>query len=574
MDAPSGDPDRKRRDGAFDDRLGTGRTSGTLAENVHALLRSGGGLFLFYYPLVRKLYADAWTPVVAYEALRAERPTLLESAEHGARVGRYSVLAYRPLLTFTYAVESAGGPGAARIRDLSSGTEERLTEAPEAALEAFLTRIRRHPGAPAPDVPFVGAAIGAFSFELAYGGKAPVIRGPATPEKGPEGAPRAKDARAKGASAADPLALIRVFLPGRLVVFDHLTKTAAYVGLVPLSSPELGSAERAALTEAEAALEAEAEAFVARLGKTALPALQGDRGEVPEMPVTAEPVDGAFVEQVGSVLAAVRRGAVEQVVLSRRYEVAGTFDPFLVYRYLRAENPSPYLFLLDLSGFGGDVYAGSSPESLVRIEGGRISTRPIAGTRPRGKTPEEDARLEAELLADAKEAAEHDMLVRLAEDDLRAVADPETVRIEAYRTVERYSHVMHLVSHLSGRLRREVTPVEALFRLFPAGTVSGAPRAAALALIRRLEPEPRGLYAGGVGWIHPDGDLDLAIAIRTIRFYAGGATVQAGAGIVAGSVPERELEETRRKAMALLRALARSTAHAEPFAATGKGHRQ
>jgi anthranilate synthase component 1 len=245
-------------------------------------------------------------------------------------------------------------------------------------------------------------------------------------------------------------------------------------------------------------------------------------------------------------------GDIYQVVLSQRLDVRVTADPFTVYRALRHVNPSPYMYYLRV---GDLAIVGSSPEMLVRVEGRHVETHPIAGTRPRGRTPEEDTRLGEELKRDEKERAEHVMLVDLGRNDLGRVCEYGTVRVPQYMTLERYSHVMHLVSRVEGRLAEACDRLDALVSCFPAGTVSGAPKIRAMEIIAGLEPSWRGVYAGAVGYIDFAGNLDFCIAIRTIAMRDGLAQVQAGAGIVADSNPATEYEETRSKAQALLNAL-------------------
>jgi anthranilate synthase component 1 len=248
----------------------------------------------------------------------------------------------------------------------------------------------------------------------------------------------------------------------------------------------------------------------------------------------------------------IRAGDAFQIVLSRRLQMPLRADPVQVYRALRAVDPAPYLFVLELDG---TTVLGASPETLVRCEGRRLWYRPIAGTRPRGRTEEEDLALEAELRADPKERAEHVMLVDLGRNDLGRVAEPGSVRVDALMEVERYSHVMHLVSRLSAELRRGLDRFDALTSCFPAGTVTGAPKVRAMQILDELEPQPRGVYGGAVLYADHAGALDACIAIRTMVARGGRAVLQAGAGLVADSVPEREFDETQAKAGALLRAI-------------------
>jgi anthranilate synthase component 1 len=245
-------------------------------------------------------------------------------------------------------------------------------------------------------------------------------------------------------------------------------------------------------------------------------------------------------------------GEIFQGVVSRRIDCDYPADPFAIYTALRAMNPGPYMYYLD---FGGMQIAGASPEMLVRVEKGIVTTVPIAGTRPRGQTPEEDERLGRELLADEKERAEHTMLVDLARNDLGRVCRYGSVRPVSFMDVEKYSHVQHIVSVVQGTLDDRYDCFDAFASCFPAGTVSGAPKIRAMQIIEAVEPSPRGVYAGAVGYAGVDGSLECAIAIRTVVVQAGTASVQVGAGIVADSVPEKEWEETENKARAMLRAI-------------------
>jgi anthranilate synthase component 1 len=259
-----------------------------------------------------------------------------------------------------------------------------------------------------------------------------------------------------------------------------------------------------------------------------------------------------FESKVEKIKEYITAGEVIQVVLSQRLAQPTDLPPFEIYRALRTINPSPYMFYLD---YGDFQIVGASPEVLVRAEDGMVMTRPLAGTRPRGKTPQEDAALEKELRNDEKERAEHIMLVDLGRNDIGRVSQPGTVAVSELMEVERYSHVMHLVTHVQGKLRPEMNSFDALRACFPAGTVSGAPKLRAMEIIAEMEPEKRGAYAGAAGYFSFSGNMDMAIAIRTMVVNKGVAYVQAGAGIVYDSVPAREYEESINKARALLKAL-------------------
>ncbi|HZG78317.1 MAG TPA: anthranilate synthase component I family protein, partial [Paenibacillus sp.] len=259
-----------------------------------------------------------------------------------------------------------------------------------------------------------------------------------------------------------------------------------------------------------------------------------------------------FLANVVKAKEYIRAGDIFQVVLSQRFEMDTDVSPLHVYRVLRTMNPSPYMYYLKM---GEERIVGTSPELLVRVEGGKVQTRPIAGTRPRGKTPEADQALERELLADEKELAEHLMLVDLGRNDIGRVSVPGTVKVDAYMEIERYSHVMHIVSNVSGEMRKDKDFYDAFLSCMPAGTVSGAPKLRAMEIIAELEHEARGAYAGAIGYLGFSGNLDTCITIRTIIFREGKAYVQAGAGIVWDSVPEKEYEETVNKAKGMLTAI-------------------
>ncbi|MBA7486756.1 Anthranilate synthase component 1 [subsurface metagenome] len=281
------------------------------------------------------------------------------------------------------------------------------------------------------------------------------------------------------------------------------------------------------------------------------------RQKVATRPANGYPLSSNFSEEdfaksVLKIKQYITEGEAIQVVLSQRFAQPTDAAPFEIYRALRTINPSPYMFFLDFIDFH---IIGASPEILVRVEDGMVMTRPLAGTRPRGKNPAEDARLEQELRSDEKECAEHIMLVDLGRNDIGRVSEPGSVAVSDLMEVERYSHVMHLVTHVQGKLRHDLTAFDALQACFPAGTVSGAPKIRAMEIIAELEPEKRGLYAGAAGYFSFSGNMDMAIAIRTMVVKKGIAYTQAGCGVVYDSVPEREYKETLNKAQALLKAI-------------------
>jgi anthranilate synthase component 1 len=328
-----------------------------------------------------------------------------------------------------------------------------------------------------------------------------------------------------------------------VVIFDHVRHTMKIVANA-LVDDDGGVAYRQAVEKVERLYEALRSPLVPPNGA----------GRVQPVVDTDMPVAG-FLGAVERAKEYIRAGDIFQVVLSRRFSMGlDGVDGLDIYRALRTVNPSPYMFFLD---FDGVKIIGSSPELLVRLEGGVVETRPLAGTRPRGATEADDLTMEAQLLADEKERAEHVMLVDLGRNDLGRVCDYGTVRVTDLMQVERFSHVMHIVSDVQGRLRPGLDAVDVLRACFPAGTVTGAPKVRAMEIIDELEPVARGPYAGAVGYFSFSGSMDTAITIRTIVMAGGRAYIQAGAGIVADSVPEREYVETVNKAKALVRAIER-----------------
>lgn len=442
--------------------------------------------------------ADLDTPVSAFLKLAPFRPCfLLESADGGERLGRYSFIGFGEALslvldrgTLTVGAESSPAPT----------NREALLSAFRAALE----RIPR-PGREAGVIPFTGGLVGVTGYDLV----------------------RRFEKLGPSRAATQALPEASYVAPQSMLVFDHLTRRVALLHDGP-------DAERRALRR---------EVIAALRGPVPLRPASG-RHAPPRPSLEGE----GFIAAVERAKGHIRAGDVFQLVLSVCFSGEAAVHPFEVYRALRLLNPSPYLYFLQL----GDLsVVGSSPEALVKLNGRMAALRPIAGTRPRGRSDEEDRRLEEELLADPKEAAEHVMLVDLARNDLGRVAVPGTIRVDPYRIIERYSHVMHIVSGVNGVLAPEADAFDLFAATFPAGTVVGAPKVRAMELIDEMEPVGRGLYAGTVGYFGHGGGMDQAIAIRTLVFRDGTYTFQAGAGIVADSRPEAELAEVRAKAAAL-----------------------
>lgn len=489
-------------------------------------------------PVARELGADTETPVTLYSRFRErEFSFLLESVEGSEKLARYSFIGIDPLAVYRHkgrVGEFIAPPGTFRENLVAALQQSGLNpqEAPEGVLVVegnpvkILSNLMRFFNAPAlPELPrFYGGAVGYLSYDLVRW----LERLPALTE--------------------DDLGLPEVFLvfTGALLILDHLKHS---LRVVVNTLPDAGAGR-----EYEKAVEQIA--LVCRLLEEKAP-LRGERSNLYLEPgrsccsteVHSNMSAEEFMARVRKAKEYIRKGDILQVVLSQRLQVPFKGDAFLVYRLLRRLNPSPYLYYLHL---GDLVVAGSSPEMLVRVEGGEVETRPIAGTRPRGKDPIQDEVLEKELLADPKERAEHVMLVDLGRNDLGRVCQPGTVTVPQFMVVERYSHVMHLVSSVRGKLAPGKTSLDALWACFPAGTVSGAPKVRAMEIIEELEPQRRGPYAGAVGYLGFSGNLDMAITIRTIVFCRGRAYVQAGAGIVADSEPQKEYQETINKAMALL----------------------
>jgi anthranilate synthase component 1 len=470
-----------------------------------------------HWPLVpvwAELLADVSTPVGVFPALANGRPgALLESVERSERWGRYSFVAGDPAAILTVDADGLRMEGA--VRDLPLELPAPGTPAP-AALRAVAEALRapRLPGLP----PLTGGLVGYLAYEAAL-----LLDGHPHPGRA-------------------PVPPMRFLVADRAAVFDHWRQRLFLVAYAP------GSGRR---DEGVRALE-EMAARVPSNG-TLAPEPVGGEPQGLGAASTASVEEAAFRDSVSRAREHILAGDIFQAVLSRRLSVPAPEGGLPIYRRLRVVNPAPYMFLLRMPGL---ELAGSSPEPLIRVEGRRVTTRPIAGTRPRGRDEHEDRRLERELLADPKERAEHAMLVDLARNDLGRVCRAGSVRVTELMSVERFSRVMHIVSTVEGELSDESSPLDALAAAFPAGTVTGAPKRRAMEIIAEEEPVARGPYAGAVGYLTFAGDLDFCITIRTAVVADGQAHVQAGAGIVADSDPGRELRETQAKASALLQAVA------------------
>jgi anthranilate synthase component 1 len=483
-------------------------------------------------PVQHHFLDDTETPVSAFLKLRqAAGCFLLESAEQGLRLGRYSFLGIKAWES----VRLSGTTVTIRRHgvDTSSDLDGRGDD-PFAFMAEHLSRYRvpSLEGMP----PFVGGAVGYFGYDC-------VRRVEHLP-----------------ASPPDDLGLpdMAFLLTDVIVVFDHLRHTITLLtNIFCDEEPDLDAAYTAAvrrLAEVKARLRAP------------IPppkwSLDRDRAadEREGAPVRSNFERRRFLAAVERIREYIYAGDAFQIVLSQRFERPVAVSGFSIYRGLRAVNPSPYMYYIAFRDF---EVVGSSPEPLVTVTGRRAETRPIAGTRPRGATPAEDAALAEEMLSDEKERAEHLMLVDLGRNDLGRVCRAGTVKTEEFMEVERYSHVMHMVSSVVGELEEGVGASDALRAVFPAGTVSGAPKVRAMEIIDELEPTRRGPYAGAIGYLSYSGDLDSCIYIRTILVRDGRAYIQAGAGIVADSEPEREYAETENKARAMLRAIELATAQEE-----------
>jgi len=468
-------------------------------------------------PVVKSVSADLLTPVSAFLAIAEREPHafLLESAERGEQIGRYTFLGVRPYMRVSArgnAIEIECG----RHRERREGN----------IFQVIKELLREHRPAIVPGIPpFTAGAVGYFAYDVV------------------------RQLEKIGDHAKDDLSLPDAALMffDRLLAFDHLRHQIHIVATADISRESSRGAYERALRDI-AGLEK-------KLAAGLRPTLwrKSMRRRPSQLDVHAGTSRKLFLRSVERCKEYIAAGDIFQVVLSQRLDFEPDVEPFNLYRALRQVNPSPYLYFLRM---GENCILGSSPEMLVRVTGRRLEYRPIAGTHPRGRDEAEDQRLEQQMRSDEKERAEHVMLVDLGRNDLGRVSEYGSVKVKDLMYVERYSHVMHLVSALEGKLRKDLDALDAFAACFPAGTLSGAPKVRAMQIIEELEPTRRGIYGGSVLYADFAGNLDSCIGIRTLLIQGKHAYLQAGAGIVADSDPAREFEESMNKAQALLRAVA------------------
>ena len=474
-------------------------------------------------PVWRQLLADRLTPVTAFELLGdADHAFLLESVVGIEKIGRYSFIATSP--SFVY--EAKDGRAVVRGEGNANGTH--ATTDPLADLERLLPKKRYHHDPRLPN--FTGGLVGYAGYDTIRYYEGEKLTSPPADDRG--------------------LPDILFGFYGELVIFDHLDKTIKVVANAEADKSNASAAYRDAC--------ARIDSIVARLQKP----VAGEQGEIDTsgqvtLAFESNMTRAAFEEAVTRGKEYIKAGDIFQFVPSQRLRVASKARPFDVYRALRVINPSPFMFFLKSPAC---TLIGASPEILCRVMDGEVTSRPLAGTRRRGASDAEDRALEEELLADPKERAEHVMLVDLHRNDVGRVSEIGSVKVSDVMTVERYSHVMHITSHVSGKLEHGRSAMDALKVSLPVGTVSGAPKIRAMQIIDELEPTRRGPYGGAVGYLDFAGNMDTCIALRTMVWHAGGEAggvydVQAGAGVVADSVPAMEYEETMNKAKALLKAV-------------------
>ncbi len=474
-----------------------------------------------FVPVWKEIMADLLTPVSAFLKIaeHSDYAFLLESVEGGERVARYSFLGKDPFLV----ARSRGGRTIVEQSGATTESDEPFVERVRSLMASFQAPF-------VPELPrFTGGAVGFISYDAA-----------------PSFEPALRTAWRNVPPSDEDEGAFMLF--DTVLAFDHVKHRILLIANARITPEEnLEALYQFACAKI---------AFLERELDRALSQTELSAREAPA--VRANVTRDGFEDSVRTLQEHIGAGDIYQAVLSQRFELDVDAEPFTIYRALRHVNPSPYMYFIRM---GKLSIVGSSPEMLVRVEGRRVETHPIAGTRPRGRTDEEDLRLADELKRNEKERAEHVMLVDLGRNDLGRVCEYGSVRVPEFMGLERFSHVMHLVSRVEGRLAEDRDRLDALMATFPAGTVSGAPKIRAMELLASLEPTRRGIYAGAIGYLDFAGNLDFCIAIRTITILGRTASIQAGAGIVADSNPAAEYEETRDKARALLRAI--ELAHVE-----------
>ena len=450
--------------------------------------------------VLKQINGDTLTPIAIYEALQGQHKVLFESNAKFKDSGRYSFIALDP-------IGELKGDGEACMYQFQGQAQQTIQKPVLTTLKELLP-IRKEPYPFA----FFGGAIGYFGYETAF------------------------HFENIGEIVGDVYNMpdVHVFFYDQFIVIDHLKQQ---VSIVVIDLLQQGRSEQDML------------AAVKKIETQITQNVIYPEVAVGDVHFTPTIEKARFIEMVETAKEHIRRGDIFQVVLSQTFEAKFNENPFSLYRKLRTTNPSPYMFYMD---FGPYTLLGTSPESLVKVQNGIVTTNPIAGTKPRGKTPQEDEAIAQMLLHDVKEIAEHKMLIDLGRNDVGRVSKIGTVEVTKYMEIEKYKYVMHIVSEVIGQLRDEAHLVDVLAASLPAGTVSGAPKIRAMQIINTLEQRKRGIYAGAIGYLSVSGNMDLALAIRTMLVKDGKAYVQAGAGIVYDSVPESEYEETLNKAKALL----------------------
>lgn len=450
--------------------------------------------------MIEEILGDTLTPISIFQRLKGVKKCLLESSLKHEHSGRYSFIAANP------AIELKGSGNQTTL--IKKQGSETIDSNPLEVLKKIVPKVEHEL---IKEIPFIGGAAGFVSYDIV------------------------RYYEEIGETPKDEMEIpeVHFLLFETIVVFDHLTQKVFIVG-IPIFEDSSFSDVKSLVQETKKMI------------------MTGREDET--VPVTISSYEASiskeeFIERVKKAKEYIVEGDIFQVVLSQRMKASIQGDPFSFYRKLRVQNPSPYMYYFDFEHY---VVAGASPESLMKAVGDTVYTNPIAGTRPRGKTAEEDEQLSVELIQDEKELAEHRMLVDLGRNDLGRVCEFGTIQVSKYMDIEKYKHVMHIVSEVKGTLKGSYHPIDALISCLPAGTVSGAPKIRAMEIINELEDVKRGIYSGAVGYYSANGNIDFALAIRTMVVKDSKAYIQAGAGIVYDSVPEKEYEETIHKMKAFL----------------------